>query len=69
MIPLLFELATTGSTEAVRLCRALDLDPGYLSRILTRFKKRGLIESGRSSSDGRRQEVRLTDKGRPPSRY
>ncbi|MEV0343992.1 helix-turn-helix domain-containing GNAT family N-acetyltransferase [Nocardia sp. NPDC050713] len=60
----LFELATTGSTEAVRLRHALDLDPGYLSRILTRFKNRGLIESGRSSSDARRQEVRLTDKGR-----
>ncbi|WP_068068976.1 bifunctional helix-turn-helix transcriptional regulator/GNAT family N-acetyltransferase [Nocardia xishanensis] len=61
---ILFELATSGSTEAVRLRRALDLDAGYLSRILTRFKNRGLIESGRSSSDARRQEVRLTDRGR-----
>ncbi|MEU8894217.1 helix-turn-helix domain-containing GNAT family N-acetyltransferase [Nocardia sp. NPDC048505] len=61
---ILFELATSGSTEAIRLRTALGLDPGYLSRILTRFKNRGLIESSRSSSDGRRQEVRLTDRGR-----
>lgn len=61
---ILFELATSGATEAIRLRQALDLDPGYLSRILTRFKHRGLIESGRSSTDGRRQEVRLTDRGR-----
>ncbi|WP_194819475.1 helix-turn-helix domain-containing GNAT family N-acetyltransferase [Nocardia sp. XZ_19_385] len=61
---ILFELATSGSTEAIRLRKTLGLDPGYLSRILTRFKNRGLIESSRSSSDGRRQEVRLTDRGR-----
>ncbi|MFC9895586.1 GNAT family N-acetyltransferase [Nocardia sp. NPDC127579] len=61
---ILFELGTFGSTEAIRLRKALGLDPGYLSRILTRFKNRGLIESGRSSSDGRRQEVRLSDRGR-----
>ncbi|MEV0250503.1 helix-turn-helix domain-containing GNAT family N-acetyltransferase [Nocardia sp. NPDC050712] len=61
---ILFELATSGSTEALRLRKNLGLDPGYLSRILTRFKKRGLIESSRSSSDARRQEVRLTDRGR-----
>ncbi|MEV6280622.1 helix-turn-helix domain-containing GNAT family N-acetyltransferase [Nocardia sp. NPDC051832] len=61
---ILFELATSGSTEAIRLRKGLGLDPGYLSRILTRFKNRGLIESSRSSSDGRRQEVRLTDQGR-----
>ncbi|MFI9510877.1 GNAT family N-acetyltransferase [Nocardia sp. NPDC052566] len=61
---ILFELATSGSTEAIRLRHDLDLDPGYLSRILTRFKNKGLIETGRSSTDARRQEVRLTDRGR-----
>ncbi|MFD0362426.1 GNAT family N-acetyltransferase [Nocardia sp. GCM10030253] len=61
---IIFELATTGSTEVVRLRRDLDLDPGYLSRILARFKSRGLIETSRSSTDARRQEVRLTEHGR-----
>ncbi|QIS11009.1 bifunctional helix-turn-helix transcriptional regulator/GNAT family N-acetyltransferase [Nocardia arthritidis] len=61
---ILFELASSGSTETIRLRQELGLDPGYLSRILTRFKQRGLIESGRSSTDARRQEVRLTSRGR-----
>jgi DNA-binding MarR family transcriptional regulator/GNAT superfamily N-acetyltransferase len=61
---IIFELATSGSTEVVRLRRDLDLDPGYLSRILARFKGRGLVETSRSSTDGRRQEVRLTEQGR-----
>jgi DNA-binding MarR family transcriptional regulator/predicted N-acetyltransferase YhbS len=60
---IMFELANSGSTEVVALRRALDLDPGYLSRILARFEKDGLVQRNRSQSDGRRQEVRLTARG------
>ncbi|WP_204249050.1 bifunctional helix-turn-helix transcriptional regulator/GNAT family N-acetyltransferase [Nocardia arizonensis] len=60
----LFELAAADFTETARLRRTLDLDPGYLSRILRRFERRGLIECRRRESDARRQEVRLTDRGR-----
>ncbi|MET8873919.1 helix-turn-helix domain-containing GNAT family N-acetyltransferase [Nocardia sp. NPDC004604] len=62
-VRIMFELANSGSTEVVTLRRTLDLDPGYLSRILTRFEKDGLVQRNRSESDGRRQEVRLTAGG------
>ncbi|WP_454199073.1 bifunctional helix-turn-helix transcriptional regulator/GNAT family N-acetyltransferase [Nocardia sp. Marseille-Q1738] len=60
----LFELAASDATEVVALRRSLDLDAGYLSRILVRFEQAGLVRRNRSGSDGRRQEVRLTTRGR-----
>ena len=42
---------------------ALDLDAGYLSRILSRFIADGLVEREPSATDARRQLVRLTDAG------
>jgi GNAT superfamily N-acetyltransferase len=44
--------------------RTLDLDPGYLSRILARFADDGLVVRRRADSDGRRQVVALTEAGR-----
>ncbi|WP_305075894.1 helix-turn-helix domain-containing GNAT family N-acetyltransferase [Microtetraspora sp. AC03309] len=58
----LFELST--SSEAGAISRTLGLDPGYLSRLLGRFETDGLITREKSARDGRRQVVRLTDKGR-----
>ncbi|MFI9403987.1 GNAT family N-acetyltransferase [Nocardia sp. NPDC052316] len=63
-VRILFELANSGTAEVVTLRRTLDLDAGYLSRILARFESAGLIQRNRSGSDGRRQEVRLTTKGK-----
>src|SRR5918992_5262627 len=60
----LFELAQAEQTEVAELRRALGLDAGYLSRILGRFEADGLATRARSSSDGRRQVVSLTDAGR-----
>jgi DNA-binding MarR family transcriptional regulator/GNAT superfamily N-acetyltransferase len=60
----LFELAQRESTEAVDLRRTLGLDAGYLSRILARLSDDGLIVRQRSTSDGRRQVIRLTGRGR-----
>ena len=40
----LYELAQRGQTTGVELCKDLGLDAGYLSRILARFQKAGLIE-------------------------
>jgi GNAT superfamily N-acetyltransferase len=42
----------------------LDIDAGYLSRILTRFEAAGLVIRERSPDDGRRQLIRLTATGR-----
>lgn len=60
----LFELAQREEAEVVLLRRALDLDPGYLSRMLARFEADGLIVRARSADDARRQVARLTAAGR-----
>ncbi|MFC0555909.1 GNAT family N-acetyltransferase [Planotetraspora thailandica] len=60
----LFELATLESAEVSAIRDLLDLDPGYLSRILTKFEAEGLVSRERSAEDGRRQVVRLTAEGR-----
>jgi DNA-binding MarR family transcriptional regulator/GNAT superfamily N-acetyltransferase len=61
---LLFELAQRDASEVTDLRRMVDIDPGYLSRILARFEADGLIARQRSAADGRRQVIQLTDPGR-----
>src|SRR5690242_4779361 len=60
----LFELGRAESLEVAGLRRALGLDSGYLSRILGRFRRRGLVVAEASPQDARRQVVRLSDEGR-----
>jgi DNA-binding MarR family transcriptional regulator/GNAT superfamily N-acetyltransferase len=61
---ILFELGRNGATGAGELRRALDLDAGYLSRLLARLEEQGLVARERSPHDGRRRLVGLTDAGR-----
>jgi len=60
----IFELAQPDVTEVSDLRRTLDIDPGYLSRILGRLEGQGLVRRERSGSDARRQVVTLTSGGR-----
>ncbi|HEX3538104.1 MAG TPA: helix-turn-helix domain-containing GNAT family N-acetyltransferase [Stellaceae bacterium] len=60
----LYELAHRQSLIARELERDLRLDPGYLSRILRGFQRRGLIERTASSTDRRRRQLQLTAAGR-----
>jgi DNA-binding MarR family transcriptional regulator/N-acetylglutamate synthase-like GNAT family acetyltransferase len=53
-----------GPAEVIEIRNELDLDPGYLSRILARFERDGLVIRDRSDQDRRRQLVRLTGSGR-----
>jgi DNA-binding MarR family transcriptional regulator/GNAT superfamily N-acetyltransferase len=61
---LLFELGQREASEVTDLRRVVDIDPGYLSRILARFESDGLVARERSAADGRRQVIRLTGPGR-----
>jgi DNA-binding MarR family transcriptional regulator/GNAT superfamily N-acetyltransferase len=60
----LFELARRDAAETAGLRRVLDIDAGYLSRILARFDREKLITRERSAADARRQVIRLTEAGR-----
>jgi DNA-binding MarR family transcriptional regulator len=60
---ILYELAQRDVTEVADLRAALGVDAGYLSRLLTRLERDGLLERRRSEADGRRQHTHLTEKG------
>jgi len=60
----IFELAREDQTEAGQLRRWLDIDAGYLSRILARFEADGIVGRSRSPQDARRQVIGLTATGR-----
>ena len=61
---IIFELARADQTEAGQLRRWLDIDAGYLSRILARFEADGIVGRSRSPQDARRQVIGLTATGR-----
>jgi DNA-binding MarR family transcriptional regulator/N-acetylglutamate synthase-like GNAT family acetyltransferase len=61
---LIFELAHRPAVVAATLSQELGLDPGYLSRLITRLEERGLVDRRRSSEDGRQRLLELTDAGR-----
>jgi DNA-binding MarR family transcriptional regulator/GNAT superfamily N-acetyltransferase len=61
---LLFEIARQDTVEVADLRRALDIDAGYLSRVLSRFEAESLVTRHRSATDARRQEIRATSDGR-----
>jgi DNA-binding MarR family transcriptional regulator/GNAT superfamily N-acetyltransferase len=60
----LFEIASRGTADVTWLRQSLDIDAGYLSRVLRRFAADGLVTRRRSASDARRQEIELTPAGR-----
>ncbi|WP_028932753.1 bifunctional helix-turn-helix transcriptional regulator/GNAT family N-acetyltransferase [Pseudonocardia spinosispora] len=60
---LMFELAGRDH-EGAELRRLLDLDAGYLSRILGKLESAGLVRRTQSPSDARRQVIGLTAEGR-----
>ena len=60
----LYELANREAPTATELARELNLDAGYLSRILRAFKQRGLIARTPSAKDGRQAHLSITSMGR-----
>jgi DNA-binding MarR family transcriptional regulator/GNAT superfamily N-acetyltransferase len=60
----LYELANRDNPAAADLCRDLGLDAGYLSRILGRLVRQGLLTKSAGQTDGRRRCLTLTEAGR-----
>jgi len=60
----LFELGQVDAMDVADLRRALELDAGYLSRLLGRLEGQGLVARERSAADARRQRIALTAAGR-----
>jgi DNA-binding MarR family transcriptional regulator/GNAT superfamily N-acetyltransferase len=60
----LYELAHRDQPTAGALAKELGLDPGYLSRMLRTFEKRGLLSRSESKSDARQNLLSLTPQGR-----
>ncbi len=59
----LYELAQQDQTTASALVDKLNIDPGYLSRILSTFAKLGLLSKRQSRSDSRQRILKLTTLG------
>ena len=62
-VRVLYELVHRRSPVAAEIAKDLGLDAGYLSRILLRFCKRGLVGRTRSAGDRRQSHLALTRKG------
>ncbi len=62
-VRVLYELAHHASVTASQLASELALDAGYLSRILGKFAKHGLLEKTQSTRDAREWHLGLTADG------
>lgn len=59
----LYEISRLGHTTGVGLVQLLGVDPAYVSRILQKLAKLGLIASSPIPSDRRRNSIALTKEG------
>lgn len=62
-VRVLYELAHHGPCSGSALARALNLDAGYLSRLLRRFATKRWIAKQASATDARVQDISLTPEG------
>jgi len=60
----LYEIFRGDGPTASDIARALDLDAGYISRVLRHFEKQGLISRETSAKDARQSHLTLTARGR-----
>jgi DNA-binding MarR family transcriptional regulator/GNAT superfamily N-acetyltransferase len=60
----LYELATRVAPKASEIAEELGVDPAYLSRMLGKFERAGLLSKKASEQDGRYAELNLTVQGK-----
>ena len=60
----LYELANRNAPKASEIAEGLGMDPGYLSRLLGKFERDGLLQKKMSEQDGRFAELVLTTRGK-----
>src|SRR5580698_3233724 len=60
----LYELANRVAPKASEIAEELGVDPAYLSRLLGKFERDGLLRRKASQQDGRFAELRLTARGK-----
>ena len=60
---IIYELAHLEVATASDLVKSLELNPGYLSRMLKSFEERGLIRRDPAPNDARQQLISLSEKG------
>ncbi|WP_323161896.1 helix-turn-helix domain-containing GNAT family N-acetyltransferase [Pseudomonas fluorescens] len=61
---ILYELASRGDLTSTDLRQMLGLDAGYMSRLISGFDKKGLIQKVPCATDARASQLHITDLGR-----
>jgi DNA-binding MarR family transcriptional regulator/GNAT superfamily N-acetyltransferase len=61
---LVYELGRRGPCTATEIGRELELDAGYLSRLVRSLRRRGVVQAKRSEDDARSSRLSLTARGR-----
>lgn len=59
----LYEISQTELCTAKKIRSNIDIDEGYLSRIIDKFIQKGLVKKGPAPEDGRVHIILLTEKG------
>lgn len=60
---ILFEIHTLGTCIQSDIAQSLHIDKSYLSRLIKRFEKNGLIVKHRAEDDRRATRIMLSEKG------
>lgn len=60
---ILFEIRTCGTCIQSDIAKRLHMDKSYLSRLIKRFYKNGLVQKTQAADDRRATKIMLTEKG------